>query len=60
MLTIINIIVYDTICFLLVFLTNYEIVTVSDLIYKIKHSLFLNILSVIVFWFLFKKDINHA
>ena len=57
MLAIINIIIYDTISFLLIILTNYNDIGIYDLIYKIDHSIFLNILSVFVFWFLFKKEL---
>ncbi len=53
-LVIINIVVYDTISFSLIVLTNYSTVTINDLIYKISHSLILNILSVFVFYFLFR------
>ena len=59
-LTIINIIIYDTISFLLVIITNYQSINIYDLIYKINHSILLNILSVFVFWFMFKKIFYHA
>ena len=59
-LVLLNIIVYDIIGFSLVTLTSYELVTINDLIYKISHSIILNIMSVFVFWFLLKKDISHA
>ena len=54
-LIIINIMFYDTIGFILVYLTNYQLVTIDDLLYKIIHSLILNIMSGIVYYFLFKK-----
>lgn len=57
LLAILNIIVYDTISFLLIILTNYSDIGIHDLIYKIDHSLILNIMSVFVFWFLFKKEL---
>ena len=60
MLALFNILFYDTIGFILVLLTNYNEVTFNDLIYKFDHSLLLNILSVFVFWFLFKKDLFHS
>ena len=57
LLTLINIIIYDVIGFLLVFITSYQSITIYDLTYKINHSLILNILSVFVSWFLLKKDL---
>ena len=59
MLVIINIIFYDTISFLLIKVTNYQIVTFSDLIYKIENSLLLNIMSSFVFFFLVKKKMGY-
>lgn len=59
-LSLLNIVIYDIIGFSLVMLTSYELVTISDLMYKINHSIILNIMSVFVFWLLFKKDIIHA
>ena len=53
----VNIIVYDTINFLVIIFTNYQAVALIDLWYKICHSLLLNILSGFVFFFLFKKKI---
>ena len=60
MITIINIVFYDSIGFLLVILTNYNIITLTDLLYKILHSLILNIMSVFVYFFLFKKRKHYA
>ena len=60
MMAVINIVIYDIISFLLVILTNYQVVGVSDLIYKISHSLIFNIMSVFVWWFIFKKNIKYA
>lgn len=60
LLSLLNIVIYDSINFLLVILTNYQIVTVYDLLYKISHSLILNIMSVFVCWFLCKKSIKYA
>ena len=54
-LIIINIFLYDLICFLLVLITNYQIVTITDLIYKLKNSILINIMSGFVYFFLFKK-----
>ena len=60
-LVFINICFYDTITFLLVLITSYQSVTFNDLIYKIKNSLLLNILSVFVYYFLCrKKDSLHT
>ena len=59
-LVIINIFLYDLICYLLVLITNYQVVTISDLIYKLKNSLLLNIMSSFVYFFLFKKYHNYA
>lgn len=60
LLAILNIIFYDTISFLLVLLSNYQSVTINDLIYKIEHSILLNIMSVFVYYFLFKKKSINA
>lgn len=57
LLTILNIFIYDFISFILIILTGYQFITFFDLIYKIKHSIFLNIMSVYVYWFLFKNII---
>jgi len=54
-LTILNIMIYDTIYFILIKLSYYNVISVRDLIYKISHSLLLNILVVFVYFFLFKK-----
>ena len=54
-LTFINIIMYDSISFVLVILTNYQNIIIYDLFYKISHSLIVNIMSVFVYFFLFKK-----
>jgi len=60
LLVVINILLYDTMFFLLIKFTNYQVVTISDLIYKIKNSLLLNIMSSFIYYFLFKKrDIKH-
>ena len=60
-LVIIFIFLYDIILFLLVKLSNYNIVTISDLIYKFKNSIILNIsyfilLSIILKNIKFKKN----
>ena len=57
LLTILNIIMYDSITFLLVIITNYQDITINDLLYKIKHSLLLNIMSVFIYFFLFNKKL---
>ena len=54
-LGIINIVIYDTITFLLVIITSYQTITLNDLLYKIENSLLLNIMSIIIFYFLLKK-----
>ena len=59
-LVILNIILYDTISFILVIITNYQIVTINDLIYKISNSIILNIMSVFVYFFLFKKRSHYT
>lgn len=59
-LSLLNIIIYDTISFLLIIITSYQSITIYDLIYKINHSLLLNIMSVFVYWFMFKKDIKTS
>ena len=57
---ILNIIIYDSISFLIVYLTKYNDVTFLSLFYKISHSLILNILSLFVISFILKKyRINH-
>ena len=56
-LTIINIILYDTLTYFFVLITEYHSIAISFLIYKIKNSLILNILVVFVYYFLFKKDL---
>lgn len=54
-LGVINIVIYDTITFLLVIITSYQTITLNDLLYKIENSLLLNIMSIIIFYFLLKK-----
>ena len=56
LLIILNIILYDSILFLLVYLTKDSIVTITDLIIKIEHSLLFNLLSGFVYYFLGKKQ----
>ena len=58
-LVIINIMFYDIINFFLIMLTNYQIVTLSDLIYKIKNSMLVNILSGFIYFFLTRKQSNY-
>lgn len=60
LLVIINILLYDTMFFLLIKFTNYQVVSFSDLVYKIKNSLLLNIMSSFIYYFIFKKgNIKH-
>ena len=52
---IINIIIYDTINFLIIYFYKYNLVSINDLIYKVLHSIPLNILSLFLIIFLLKK-----
>ena len=56
-LSILNIVLYDILGFLLVIISNYQSIALTDLIYKIEHSILLNIMSVFVFYFMLKKDV---
>lgn len=56
-LIIINILIYDLIGFLIIYFTNYQEIAVIDLLYKLKNSLIVNILSGFVYYFLFKNKI---
>lgn len=56
MLVIINIIIYDSLYYLLILLTGYQSLEITDLIYKIKNSLPINIMSVFVYYNLVKND----
>jgi len=60
LLVLFNIVFYDSINFILIIITNYQSITIYDLLYKINHSILLNIMSVFVYWFMFKKDISRA
>lgn len=60
LLSLFNIIFYDVIGFIITIIVNYQSITIYDLIYKINHSIILNIMSVFVFWFLCKNDKSHA
>ena len=60
LLSLLNIIVYDVIGFILVIITSYQSMSIYDLVYKIDRSILLNIMSVFVLWFLFKKSIYHS
>lgn len=56
LLIILNIIIYDLILFILVYLTNYQCLTIIDYFYKIKNSLILNIIFGMIFYCIkFKK-----
>ena len=54
-LGIINIVIYDTITFILVIITSYQTITLNDLLYKIENSILLNFMSIIFFYFWLKK-----
>ena len=54
-LGIINIVIYDTITFILVMITSYQTITLNDLLYKIENSILLNFMSIIFFYFWLKK-----
>ena len=54
-LVILNIIIYDTFFFILMIITKYQVVSISDVIYKIKNSIILNILSSLIYYFLVRK-----
>ncbi len=54
-LVILNIILYDSLYFMLITLTGYQVVNISDLLYKIEHSLPINIMSVFVYYYLVKN-----
>ncbi len=56
LLILINILIYDGILFILVFITNYEIVTINDYIYKIRNSL-INIIFGSFYYLIFNKSI---
>ena len=59
-LGLLNIIVYDIFSFILVFITNYQSVSINDLFYKITNSLLLNIMSIFMCFFLVKnKKTKH-
>lgn len=60
LLSLLNIVLYDSILFLLVIVSNYQSITINDLIYKITHSIILNIMSVFVLYFIFKKRSLNA
>ena len=56
-LIILNIIIYDFILFILVYLTNYQSLTIFDYLYKIKNSIILNIAFGFILYFIkIKKD----
>ncbi len=54
-LGLINIVLYDTLSFVLVIVTSYQEVYFSDLLYKIKNSLLLNIMSIFIGYLLCKN-----
>ena len=54
-LGVINIVIYDTITFILVMITSYQTITLNDLLYKIENSILLNFMSIIFFYFWLKK-----
>ena len=55
LLGIINIIIYDSFTFILILITSYNTVNILDLLYKIKHSLLINIMSIFICYFISKK-----
>ena len=50
-----NIIIYDSLYYLLIILTAYQVLNINDLLYKIKNSLIINIMSVFVYYNLVKN-----
>ena len=60
LLIIINIIIYDLAGFIIVYFTNYQDITIFHLLYKLKNSFLLNIMSgfVYYFWFMKKRNIH--
>ena len=54
-IVVVNIILYDTINFLFVIMSNYQLINLDALLYKILHSLLLNIMSCFVYFILFKR-----
>ena len=57
-IVILNILLYDGIIFLLIYLTNYQVVTIIDYIYKIEHSIILNIIFGIIYYLIFSRNNN--
>ena len=55
LLLIVNIILYDSINFLIIQISKYNKLVFNDLIYKISHSLLLNIIFIIIINFVLKK-----
>ena len=53
-----NIVIYDTFSFILVLITSYQSVTIGDLLYKIRNSILLNIMSIFICYFLCKNKNN--
>lgn len=51
---VINIIIFDTLNFLIIYISKYNIVSFSHLVYKISHSLIFNIMSLFVLHFFIK------
>ena len=58
LLLIFNIVLYDSINFLIIHFSKYNNLVFNDLIYKISHSLLLNIIFIIITNFVLKKKIN--
>ncbi len=54
-LTILNIIVYDFLIYILIIISNYQKVSFINIIYKIEHSLIINIIFSSISYFILKK-----
>ncbi len=55
-LVIINILLYDLMCFFLTFITDYQNILISDYIYKIEHSLLINVLVGLIYYLIIKNN----
>ena len=59
LILLLNIILYDTINFFIVYFSKYNNVSFNDLVYKVSHSLLLNIIFIIIFNVLLKKVLKR-
>ena len=59
LILLLNIILYDTINFFIVYFSKYNNVSFNDLVYKVSHSLLLNIIFIIIFNILLKKVLKR-